>query len=66
VPVILNKSNRKQPFSFNRCAYKWRHRIENTFCRLKNFRRIANRYDRLARNFLVAACLIAAIIWRVL
>jgi transposase len=62
-PVIPNKSNRKQPFSFNRQAYKSRHRIENAFCRLKDFRRIATRYDRLARNYLAAVCLIAAIVW---
>lgn len=62
-PVIPNKSNRKLPFRFNKQAYKWRHRIENAFCRLKDFRRIATRYDRLARNYLASVCLIAAIIW---
>jgi transposase len=61
--VIPNKSNRKLPFRFNKQAYKWRHRIENAFCRLKDFRRIATRYDRLARNYLASVCLIAAIIW---
>jgi transposase len=44
--VVPNKSNRKQPFSFDRKSYKQRHRIENAFCRLKDFRRIATRYDR--------------------
>ena len=52
-PVIPNKSNRKQPFRFDRQSYRQRHRVENAFCRLKDFRRIATRYDRLARNFLV-------------
>jgi putative transposase len=61
--VIPSKSNRKQPFSFNKKAYCLRHRIENAFCRLKDFRRIATRYDRLARNFLASVCLIAAIVW---
>jgi putative transposase len=61
--VIPNKSNRKQPFPFSKQTYKWRHRIENAFCRLKDFRRIATRYDRLARNYLASVCLIAAIIW---
>jgi putative transposase len=64
--VVPNKSNRKQPFSFDRKAYKQRHRIENAFCRLKDFRRIATRYDRLARNFLASVCLVAAIVWWVL
>ncbi len=62
-PVIPNKSNRKQPFRFDRKSYKYRHRIENAFCRLKDFRRIATRYDRLARNFLASVCLVAAIVW---
>jgi transposase len=48
-PVIPNKSNRKQPFGFDRKSYKQRHPIENAFCRLKDFRRIATRSDRLAR-----------------
>ena len=63
-PVVPNKSNRKQPFSFDRKSYKQRHRIENAFCRLKDFRRIATRYDRLARNFLASVCLVAAIVSR--
>jgi len=65
-PVVPNKSNRKQPFSFDRKSYKQRHLIENAFCRLKDFRRIATRYDRLARNFLASICLVAAIVWWVL
>ena len=62
-PVVPNRSNRKQPFSFDRKSYKQRHKIENAFCRLKDFRRIATRYDRLARNFLASVCLVAAIVW---
>jgi transposase len=65
-PVIPNKSNRKQPFSFDKNSYKQRHRIENAFCRLKDFRRIATRYDRLARNFLASICIVAAIVWWIL
>ena len=64
--VIPNRANRKQPFGFDRNAYKQRHRIENAFCRLKDFRRIATRYDRLARNFLASICLAAAIVWWIL
>ena len=62
-PVVPNRSNRKQPFSFDRKTYKQRHRIENAFCRLKDFRRVFTRYDRLARNFLASVCLAAAIVW---
>ena len=61
--VVPNKSNRKQPFSFDKKSYKQRHRIENAFSRLKDFRRIATRYDKLARNFLASVCLAAAIVW---
>ena len=64
--VIPNKSNRKQPFSFDKKAYKERRRIENAFCRLKDFRRIATRYDRLARNFLASICIVATIVWWIL
>jgi len=62
-PVIPNHSNRKQSFSFNKRVYKERRRIENAFSRLKDFRRIATRYDRLARNFLASVCLAAALVW---
>jgi hypothetical protein len=40
-----------------------RHRIENAFCRLKDFRRVFTNYDRLARNFLASVCLAAAMAW---
>jgi transposase len=42
-PVIPNRSNRKQPFSFSRRLYKLRWHIERAFNRLKDFRRIATR-----------------------
>jgi transposase len=62
-PVIPNRSNRRQPFSFSKRLYKLRWRIESAFNRLKDFRRIATRYDRLARNYLASVCLTAAIVW---
>src|SRR5437899_4012028 len=62
-PVIPTRSNRKQPFCFNKRLYKLRWRIENAFNRLKDFRRIATRYDRLARNYLASVCLAAALVW---
>jgi transposase len=65
-PVIPNRSNRKQPYSFNKQSYKLRHRIENAICRIKDFRRIATRYDKLGRNYLAAVCLVAAIVWWIL
>ena len=61
--IIPNKSNRKQPFSFSKRLYRLRWRIESAFNRLKHFRRIATRYDRLARNYLASVCLAAALVW---
>jgi transposase len=61
--VIPNRSNRKQPFRFSKRLYKLRWRIESAFNRLKDFRRIATRYDKLARNYLASVCLIAALVW---
>jgi len=62
-PVIPNRSNRKQPYPFSKRLYKLRWRIESAFNRLKDFRRIATRYDRLARNYLASVCLGAALVW---
>lgn len=62
-PVIPNRSNRKRPFSFNKRLYKLRWRIESAFNRMKDFRRIATRYDKLARNYLASVCLAAALVW---
>ena len=50
-PVIPNRCNRKQPFTFNKRLYKLRWRIEAAFNRLKDFRRIATRYDRFSSGF---------------
>jgi len=61
LPVIPNKSNRKRIHPFDATRYRDRNVIERMFCRLKDFRRIATRYDKLARNFF-AAVLIAAMI----
>jgi len=52
VPVIPGRSNRKHKISYDKCRYRERHWVENAFCRLKDFRRVATRYDKLARNFL--------------
>ena len=57
VPVIPGRSNRKRPIRYDTMRYKSRHLIENAFCRLKDFRRVATRYDKLARNFLSAVAL---------
>lgn len=61
--VIPPKANRASPRSFDRHIYKARHLIENFFARIKQFRAIATRYDKTARNFLAAVHLVASIVW---
>jgi transposase len=63
VVVIPPKANRLQPRDYDRDLYTARHLIENFFARLKQFRAIATRYDKTARNFLAAVQLTAAVIW---
>ena len=61
--VIPPKKNRKEPRAYDRELYKARTLIENFFCKLKQFRAIATRYDKTARNFLAAVYLASATIW---
>ncbi|MBP7337793.1 IS5 family transposase, partial [Niveispirillum sp.] len=51
-PVIPGRKSRKKPIRFDKVRYKFRWMVEAVFCRLKDFRRVATRYDKLARNFL--------------
>jgi transposase len=62
-PIIPNKSNRKQLFPFAAELYRLRNVIERRFCRLQDFRAIATRYDKTARNFLAGLCLTALVYW---
>jgi transposase len=57
VPVIPGRRHRKRKISYDKGRYRDRHLIENAFCRLKDFRRVATRYDKLAKNFLSAVAL---------
>jgi len=61
-PVIPKRKNAKQPNpDFDSYLYKLRHLVENMFARLKQFRSIATRYEKLARNFesmIYLACII--------
>jgi putative transposase len=62
-PVIPNNPTRKYFHPFDPEVYKQRNLIERMFCRLKDWRRIATRYDKLATNFAAAVALAATIIW---
>ncbi len=60
--VIPSKPGRKNPIPLDETLYKARHLIENFFARLKQYRAIATRYDKTARNYLAAVHLAAALI----
>ena len=55
--------NPEAPHAYNRQAYKARNLIARMFCRLKDYRRIATRYDKRADTFLSAVFLAATLIW---
>lgn len=63
LPVIPPRSNRSQPISWDYQRYRDRNRIERMFNRLKQFRRIATRYDKTAKSFLAFLHLAAVKLW---
>ena len=63
VAVIPPRSNRTEPRDYDRHVYKDRNLVERFFARLKQFRRIATRYEKLARNFTSMLNLTCAYIW---
>ncbi len=52
IPVVPPKSNRKSPWKYDKILYKYRNEIERLFCRVKRFRRIFTRYDKLDIMFI--------------
>ena len=52
VPVVPPKSNRKNPWDYDKQLYKQRNQVERLFRRIKRFRRIFTRYDKLDVIFL--------------
>lgn len=62
IPVIHSKKNRKTP-ALDKTHYKERNLVERLFQKLKHFRRVATRYERLARNYLAMFCLVSTVIW---
>ncbi len=61
--VVPPKQNRIEKRDYDKHVYKARHLIENFFAKLKQFRGIATRYDKLAENFLGAIYLAASVVW---
>lgn len=60
---IPSKANRKIPIPHDAKLYRQRHKIENMFGKLKDWRRIHTRYDRCAHTFMSAICIAATIIF---
>ena len=60
---IPPKRNRKDPVCFSPFLYKARNRIERFFNKMKHFRRVATRYDKLAANYLAALKLASVRLW---
>ncbi len=61
VPNMPSRRNRRWKHCFSPVLYRGRNAIERMFGRLKDFRRVATRYDKLAANFLAAVHLAAAV-----
>ena len=61
--VIPPRCNRTQPRAFDQHVYKARNLVERFFCRIKHFRRVATRYDKLDRRYEAFIAIAAACIW---
>jgi transposase len=62
-PVIPPKSNRKTPRDFDKDIYKERNFLERVFQKLKHYRRVATRYERLAVNYMTMLNLASVLVW---
>lgn len=63
VPVIPPRSNRKQPRDYDKELYKERNLIECFFSKIKQFRRIFSRYEKLSQSYLSLLHFVGALIW---
>ncbi len=61
-PVIPPLPTRARKLPYDHARYRERNRIERFFNKLKHFRRIATRYDKLAKTFFAALCIVSAFI----
>ena len=62
VAVIPSKADRSTRIPHDAEMYKWRHLVENFFCKIKEFRRIATRYDKTDTSFAAALSLVATVL----
>ena len=63
IPCIPPTKNRKKALEYDKTLYRQRHKIENMFGRIKDWRRVAMRYDRCAHTFMSAISIAAAVIF---
>jgi transposase len=61
--VIPSRANRKEPREIDTHLYKERHLIENQIGKLKHFRRVFSRFDKLAKNYLSFIYFASTIVW---
>ncbi|WP_162003400.1 transposase [Microvirga tunisiensis] len=59
-PCIPPTRRRKVPIAYDKTLYRQQHEVENRFAKLKDWRRIATRYDRCAHTFFSSICIAAA------
>ena len=62
-PVVPPKRNRKRQHAYDKALYKERNRVERFFSRIKQCRRIATRYDKLAETFMGFVKLACIMLW---
>lgn len=62
-PVVPPRRHRKRQHAYDTALYKERNRVERFFSRIKHFRRIATRYDKLAATFMGFVTLAAIMLW---
>lgn len=63
VAVIPPRKGRTHSIAYDKHMYKWRQLVENFFCRIKQFRRIATRYEKTDTNFRAMLNLVAIVLW---
>lgn len=61
--IGINRGNAARKAYCPKRIYRRRHKVENFFCRIEDWRRIATRYDKLVQNFLAATQLVGALYW---
>ena len=62
-PVIPSKANRREPRQTDFALYRERNLVERFFCKLKQYRAISTRYDKLANTFLAAVAMVCVLLW---